>query len=128
MLDYYFCFFFFFFFLFLLVMFFFFFFFFFSSRRRHTRCGRDWSSDVCSSDLGLDEKIYKPNAVQGRISSAKNNLISPASYEANAEIVGEDRMAKKPEIFRIYKEYAKRCFQAGAMDFDDLLYQTNVLL
>src|SRR6266498_5319049 len=27
------------------------FFFFFSSRRRHTRCGRDWSSDVCSSDL-----------------------------------------------------------------------------
>src|SRR5205809_3496410 len=31
--------------------FFFFFFFFFSSRRRHTRCSRDWSSDVCSSDL-----------------------------------------------------------------------------
>src|SRR5690554_7376687 len=29
----------------------FFVFFFFSSRRRHTRCGRDWSSDVCSSDL-----------------------------------------------------------------------------
>src|SRR6266498_4296867 len=29
-------------------------FFFFSSRRRHTRCGRDWSSDVCSSDLGRD--------------------------------------------------------------------------
>src|SRR5690554_7228561 len=38
---------------------FFFYFFFFSSRRRHTRCGRDWSSDVCSSDL---EKIgYKQN-------------------------------------------------------------------
>src|SRR5690554_7575952 len=34
-----------------LLIFFFFFFFFFSSRRRHTRCGRDWSSDVCSSDL-----------------------------------------------------------------------------
>src|SRR3989442_2690277 len=37
------------------------FFFFFSSRRRHTRCGRDWSSDVCSSDLlrgsGLGETI-----------------------------------------------------------------------
>src|SRR3989449_10308417 len=30
-------------------------FFFFSSRRRHTRCSRDWSSDVCSSDLGLEE-------------------------------------------------------------------------
>src|SRR5690554_6982920 len=34
-----------------LCFFFVFFFFFFSSRRRHTRCGRDWSSDVCSSDL-----------------------------------------------------------------------------
>src|SRR6478752_8777153 len=32
------------------------FFFFFSSRRRHTRCSRDWSSDVCSSDLELDVK------------------------------------------------------------------------
>ena len=79
-------------------------------------------------EFGLDEKVYKANAVQGRISSAKNNLISPASYEANVEIVSEDRMSRKPEIFRIYKAYAKRCFQAGAMDFDDLLYQTNVLL
>src|SRR6266498_3525546 len=32
-------------------------FFFFSSRRRHTRCGRDWSSDVCSSDLELTDYI-----------------------------------------------------------------------
>src|SRR5205809_7844161 len=32
------------------------FFFFFSSRRRHTRCSRDWSSDVCSSDLRLEER------------------------------------------------------------------------
>src|SRR2546422_11581458 len=37
-----------------------FFFFFFSSRRRHTRCSRDWSSDVCSSDLvTLDSGIRK---------------------------------------------------------------------
>src|SRR5215813_13562405 len=32
-------------------------FFFFSSRRRHTRCGRDWSSDVCSSDLTSIPKV-----------------------------------------------------------------------
>src|SRR5687768_17994857 len=38
----------------------FFFFFFFSSRRRHTRCSRDWSSDVCSSDLGADIVMVKP--------------------------------------------------------------------
>src|SRR6266699_5463796 len=41
----------FFFFFFFFICIFFYFFFFFSSRRRHTRCGRDWSSDVCSSDL-----------------------------------------------------------------------------
>src|SRR3989449_11387915 len=35
-----------------------FFFFFFSSRRRHTRCSRDWSSDVCSSDLS--QFLYQP--------------------------------------------------------------------
>src|SRR2546429_2302756 len=34
-----------------------FFFFFFSSRRRHTRCSRDWSSDVCSSDLFVDQEL-----------------------------------------------------------------------
>src|SRR3989449_9968504 len=44
------------------------FFFFFSSRRRHTRCSRDWSSDVCSSDLhhGKDESYFPyalPDAV-----------------------------------------------------------------
>src|SRR2546422_7816092 len=38
-----------------LIVFWFFFFFFFSSRRRHTRCSRDWSSDVCSSDLAFRE-------------------------------------------------------------------------
>src|SRR2546422_3483285 len=37
-------------------------FFFFSSRRRHTRCSRDWSSDVCSSDL----KLFVFGALQGR--------------------------------------------------------------
>ncbi len=79
-------------------------------------------------ELGLDDKIYKPSIVHGRISSAKNNLIGPAAYEANAEIVGEDRMSGKPRLFEIYKIYNRRCFKAGAMDFDDLLFNTNVLL
>src|SRR5256884_2709620 len=38
------------------------FFFFFSSRRRHTRCSRDWSSDVCSSDLHTTERREVPEA------------------------------------------------------------------
>src|SRR5690554_7630649 len=44
--------------MFFIVFLFFFFFFFFSSRRRHTRCGRDWSSDVCSSDLNLVSMLF----------------------------------------------------------------------
>jgi len=79
-------------------------------------------------ELGLDDKVYKPGMVLGRISSAKNNLISPEAYAQNTEIVHEDTLSKRPEMARIYKTYANRCFKAGAMDFDDLLYQTNVLL
>ncbi|MCO4814524.1 MAG: UvrD-helicase domain-containing protein [Flavobacteriales bacterium] len=78
--------------------------------------------------FSLDEKAYKPGNVLGRISSAKNNLISPEDYETNGNIQEEDRRAKRPEMARVYRSYAKRCFNAGAMDFDDLLYQTNVLL
>ncbi len=76
----------------------------------------------------LDDKAYKPANVLGRISSAKNNLISPEAYEQNSEIMLEDKQAKRSEMARIYKAYAARCFNAGAMDFDDLLFNTNVLL
>jgi len=78
--------------------------------------------------FNLDDKIYKPSMVLGRISSAKNNLISPEAYAVNAEILEEDRQTKRPELMRIYAAYANRCFKSGAMDFDDLLYKTNVLL
>lgn len=78
--------------------------------------------------FNLDEKAYKPSIVYGRISSAKNNLISPEAYLENADIIQEDKMSKRPQMGMIYQAYAKRCFNAGAMDFDDLLYQTNVLL
>lgn len=78
--------------------------------------------------FSLDDKAYKVSNVLGRISSAKNNLISPDDYSNNANIQSEDKMSKRPEMAKIYRAYAKRCFNAGAMDFDDLLYQTNVLL
>lgn len=79
-------------------------------------------------EQGLDEKIYKPSLVLGRISSAKNNLLSAQVYLQNKEAVEEDRMSGKPKIGLIYDLYHKRCFKAGAMDFDDLLFNTNILL
>lgn len=78
--------------------------------------------------FNLDDKAYKVSGVFGRISSAKNNLISPQAYAENPDIQFEDKQAGRQEIGRIYQAYANRCKSAGAMDFDDLLYQTNILL
>ena len=79
-------------------------------------------------EQGLDEKIYKPNLVYNRISSAKNNLLSASAYLNNTTIQSEDRQSAKPKIGEVYKIYESRCFKSGAMDFDDLLFKTNVLL
>lgn len=79
-------------------------------------------------ELNLDDKAYKANSVLGRISSAKNNLISAEMYAQNEEILFEDKQAKRSEITNIYIRYENRCRKAGAMDFDDLLFQTHVLL
>ncbi len=75
----------------------------------------------------LDIKMYKPNVIAGRISMAKNNLITPMVYANNAEIRKVDKSIRMPAISEIYKEYAKRSFLSGAMDFDDLLLKPNLL-
>lgn len=80
------------------------------------------------NELSLDDKQYKPSTVYGRISSAKNNLISPQAYLANGEIMNEDRLSGKPKMGEIYMRYWQRCKSASAMDFDDLLFNTNILL
>ncbi|MEQ9188022.1 MAG: 3'-5' exonuclease [Cryomorphaceae bacterium] len=79
-------------------------------------------------ELSLDDKVYKPQLVQRRISSAKNGLISATEYQKDTIIYNDDVQAKKPLLGKIYGIYEKRCFKASAMDFDDLLYKTNILL
>jgi len=78
-------------------------------------------------ELRLDDKIYKPNDILSRISSAKNNLVTAKAYSSNSNILKADAMNKKPMLADIYTRYEKRCKQADAMDFDDLLLQTNIL-
>ncbi|GAB3339137.1 3'-5' exonuclease [Marivirga atlantica] len=78
-------------------------------------------------EMGLDEKLYKANVVYNRISGAKNNLISWQNYISNPVYISDDEQAQKPKMGAIYKEYVQRCFRAGAMDFDDLLFNTNIL-
>lgn len=79
-------------------------------------------------DMELDDKVYKPAAIQARISLAKNNMIGPEDYEANQALREEDRRFSREKTGMIYKTYCDRCRIAGALDFDDLLYYTNILL
>jgi DNA helicase-2/ATP-dependent DNA helicase PcrA len=78
-------------------------------------------------EMYLDDKVYKPNMVLSRISGAKNRLISAQEYLNNPTIQADDAGSMRPEIGKIFVTYQKRCFKAGAMDFDDLLFNTNVL-
>jgi DNA helicase-2/ATP-dependent DNA helicase PcrA len=78
--------------------------------------------------LNVDDKIYKPSLVLNRISSAKNSLISAGQYANNPVTQAEDRASNKPLLGQIYLAYQKMNFKSGAMDFDDLLFNTNILL
>lgn len=76
----------------------------------------------------LDDKTYGPSYVLSRISNAKNNLVSPSDYHEDPEIQTQDTLARKPKLGLIYKLYQQKLVRASAMDFDDLLFNTNVLL
>lgn len=78
-------------------------------------------------ELKLDDKQYKASFVHSRISYAKNNLITPDAYLATSDLMKADLNARVPMMQEIYSIYCNRCKQADAMDFDDLLLQTNVL-
>src|SRR5699024_12110472 len=82
-------------------------FFFFSSRRRHTRSKRDWSSDVCSSDLGdrglgCDVAQVPPGQGDGDRDRAVEQPLQRAAEEEHGEVRGEGRddRSDKDEIGR----------------------------
>lgn len=79
-------------------------------------------------ELNLDPKVYKPALVYSRISSAKNNLISARAYANDNSILLEDSRSSKPDLHIVYNRYQNKLMRSGAMDFDDLLFKTNVLL
>ena len=79
-------------------------------------------------DLNLDPKAYKPSYVASRISMAKSNLIGPKEYMETPEIYQTDIDSKRPAIGQIYQMYDLRLHHSNAMDFDDLLFNMNILL
>jgi DNA helicase-2/ATP-dependent DNA helicase PcrA len=78
-------------------------------------------------EMNLDDNIYKPGLIAARISMAKNNLVTPAMYASDSSMQDYDRSSRIPMMSEIYKAYAARCFKGNAMDFDDLLLNTNIL-
>lgn len=78
--------------------------------------------------LNLDPKTYNPSAVLSRISMAKSGLLSPEDYASNVEIQQTDTDAHKPLIAKIYAMYNQHLRNSNAMDFDDLLFNMNILL
>lgn len=78
-------------------------------------------------EMNLDDKVYKKDKIMKRISMAKCALFSPADYEKNIEARNEDELARIPLTFRVYAVYQNRLRQAMAMDFDDILFNINVL-
>ncbi|WP_243517369.1 MULTISPECIES: ATP-dependent helicase [unclassified Candidatus Cardinium] len=81
-----------------------------------------------TKSLALDDKVYKPGIILGRISYAKNRLITPEVYAADPTYQKEDSHMRMARFSEVFLRYTNHCLQAGAMDFDDLLVQTYKLL
>jgi len=78
-------------------------------------------------ELKLDDNIYKPGVMASRISTAKNSLVTASMYLGDASLQDYDKSSRMPLLADVYRTYASRCFKANAMDFDDLLLNTNIL-
>src|SRR5207249_9051384 len=84
--------------------------FFFSSRRRHTRSKRDWSSDVCSSDLGNRNRVGAPQSLAGfRIVAVKEATCGAVSarHPGDQYAIDDDR-GNRSEERRVGKECRSR--------------------
>ncbi len=82
---------------------------------------------ACIKEMGLDDTIYKPRDVLSRISMAKNNLVTPGAYRNSQSAMQNDMAAKKGRIVDIYEMYWTKLRKMGVMDFDDLLFNMNIL-
>lgn len=79
-------------------------------------------------EMQLDKEVYKVKNVSRRISSYKNALITAREYFNSPELQEQDEAARMPKLGEIYNTYQEKCFRAGAMDFDDLLLNTFLIL
>ena len=76
----------------------------------------------CLKELNLDPKQYAPNSIQNAISNAKNQLMGPKAMERDADNFFQKKVAE------VYKLYAQKLRTNNALDFDDLLMVSVILL
>ena len=77
----------------------------------------------CLKDLSIDDKMFNDRAVLSEISNAKNEMLTPAEYQAKA--MGDFR---KEKISTVYELYQKRLKENNAIDFDDIINYTIKIL
>src|SRR6266513_2992970 len=88
-------------------------FFFFSSRRRHTRSKRDWSSDVCSSDLSPGTGV--PDAADSETELLLVESWDVAQAESSEVTTRSNRTARSAERFFTQRTYLCRCLMQAAV-------------
>lgn len=77
-------------------------------------------------EMELSDKDYKPNTIAAIISNAKNAMMTPLEYDR--EYHSYDVKCKRPMTTRIFEQYVERCRMANAMDFDDIIFNMNIML
>ncbi len=79
----------------------------------------------CQRLLGIDDKLLSHKSILSAISRAKDSLVSPEDYEADAEKQGNAQLKKYAECYKLYQQLL---LSADAMDFDDIIVNTVKLL
>src|SRR5690625_7838049 len=95
--------------------------FFFSSRRRHTRWPRDWSSDVCSSDLGLvlaNEEVVNMMDTSLEVGSSP---IIPVGMKKNGGFNAYSKVADE-ETFQILQSHIRKLIEIGRASCRERVY------
>ncbi len=77
--------------------------------------------------MELDPKIYTPKALQPRFSKAKNAMLTPDLYRKDPKLYLSDQYAGVPRAGEVYEKYCQALQESNAMDFDDLLFLSNIL-
>src|SRR5699024_2334251 len=106
--------------------------FFFSSRRRHTRSKRDWSSDVCSSDLHLVinsvEEVANTNTVDINQTDNKSETLQDVSTLSKKDLreVGQELSEQNNEIILVWNDLFIPIYESYYNNYDETVIRENI--